>query len=95
MEIAGLKREVQQFSTSRENANSPLTRAILEPARLSLLRRHESTSERLKSLITETEACLRTGGSATEVLSGVFSRMTFLRNWERHLESLGTGLKAV
>ncbi|MEK0448902.1 MAG: hypothetical protein RL088_1170 [Verrucomicrobiota bacterium] len=92
MEIAGLKREAQQFSAAREKAASPLARAILEPARLALVRRHTSIAEQLSTLITETEACLRGTENPPEVLCGVLSKMTFLRNWERHLAALATGL---
>lgn len=92
MEIAGLKHEVQQFSAARHKAGSPLARAILEPARLELVRRSSCITERLSTLIVETEACLRGGEDSPEVLCSVLAKMTFLRNWERHLGSLAAVL---
>ncbi len=90
MEIATLKQSAQQFSAGREKAESPLLRAMLEPQRLQLARRHAGIAERLRGLIAEIEKEVREENATPDELAALLSRMTFLLNWERHLATLAS-----
>lgn len=81
MEIAALKQAAQQFLGAREKATSPLARALIEPQKLALGSRLDSTEVKLNEVIAEVSADVREENASPQSLAAALSRLTFLANW--------------
>lgn len=90
MEIAGVRQAVNQFVAEREQAGSPLGRALLEPARLGLVEKIGELSAEIASKSAEAIGEVRTAEAARQ--AELLGRLVFLGKWEAQVRELGVAI---
>ena len=83
MEIGALQQAVQQFRVRQTAATSPLTRALLAPARIALQTRAATLAAQLAA--RHTAAIEVIAGAAPEQLADTLTALIFLGKWSDQL----------
>ena len=85
MDIAAFRQDAQRFATRNTAATSPLTRALLEPARIALRARLESLADSVAARIETITVRLRDESLAPEDLAKLLASLAFLGKWSPQL----------
>ena len=90
MEIAAVRQAVNQYVAEREQAGSPLGRALLEPARLGLVEKIGALSAQIAAKSAEAIREVRTAEPAR--LAELLARLVFLGKWDAQVRELGVAV---
>ena len=85
MNIAAFHQDAQRFATRKAAATSPLTRALLEPERVTLRARLESLAADVAARVAAITARLRDENLSPDALATLLASLVFLGKWAPQL----------
>ncbi len=88
MDIAGVRQSAQKFSAKISAASSPITKAMLEPERITLRTKLDSLATELTARTTRITSTLRDSATTPQQLASSLASLVFLGKWSALLAEL-------
>ncbi len=92
MDIASLRQSAQKFGAKFAAASSPLTKAMLEPERVTLRTRAATLASEIEARAASITGALRAGALSPSELATSLASLVFLSKWSALLAELRHGL---
>jgi curved DNA-binding protein CbpA len=85
MDIAAFRQSAQKLAARLASASTPLTRALLEPERITLRAKSDDLAAAVADRTAKILASLREESPGPEALTTLLSSLVFLGKWAAHL----------